>query len=214
MMYHYPSTCHSAYAIWQTLLHNKIGLKRLQMDIAEDGAEEYFDLYDAIQLATSIGDLALTMEIVKRGAKVKFALEWACTYGHLHIVKWLCSIYDPADDIYNDLAAVANASQNGHLKIIKWLYKKGFCLDWAVESASSHGHLHIVKWLYSKGCKLTSRTIEHAAIAQNVKLVKWLYARGCRFDGEWSIDQLIERDKNYYVPCHEMIELLTSIRDK
>ena len=84
---------------------------------------------DDILLMRSInqGDIALTMEVIKRGVNIHIgndhALRWASYKGYLDIVKYL--VKNGADIHANNDEALKWAIDNGHTEVVRYLMKEG-----------------------------------------------------------------------------------------
>jgi hypothetical protein len=73
-----------------------------------------------------------------------WAMDLACCYGHLDIVKWLHNNRKERATIWG----MDYASAENHLEIVKFLHASGYkCSRRAMDLASSSGHLKIINFL-------------------------------------------------------------------
>jgi hypothetical protein len=125
------------------------------------------------QLLLTKFPLEICTIIIKKGEIMSW--EYAATYGHLDVIKWLHE--NRIEGCTRDV--MSGAAYNGHLDIVKWLYENrtdgfaagGMCL------AAWSGHLNIVKWLYEN--RTDEYHIKYVMMNQcdydkNLHILRWL----------------------------------------
>jgi len=79
-------------------------------------------------------------------------INYAAQYGHIEIIKWLCSI-ENKDCHWNNSKAIVYAAHSNQLEIIKWLLEnlsfKIKYIDDSMIHAAQFGYLDIFKYLYN-----------------------------------------------------------------
>ena len=84
---------------------------------------------------------------------------YACTEGHLDVVKWLCRVFGLTAAYVRGLDnwALRKACEHGHLEVARWLHTTfnlvqedaRACHSQALCLACSNGHLELAQWLHT-----------------------------------------------------------------
>ena len=92
----------------------------------------------------------------------EFPMTIAAAYGHLEMMKEICTIY-PINEMF-DNATYFYAAKYGYLDIIKWL--RSIDVEWnenVMRGAAWGGHTEIIRYLKSEGALMNEDACAHAA---------------------------------------------------
>ena len=122
-------------------------------------------------------------------------LHYAANYGHLEVVEYLASLYDPTEKNKHGSTPLHFACSNGHLKTVRYMIKEVSCNPSCTDEsgstplhyACSNGHLNIAQYLISEAhcdpsCtdKSDSTPLHYACSNGRFGIVKYLIVEeGC-----------------------------------
>ena len=115
-----------------------------------------------------VGNLKILEFLFERECECdKWALEWACIHGHLHIVIYLLKNLKSRLNRYT----IYNAVQSKNIEIIKFLAKSVAYSDDLITHACRHGNLEIVSYLYEHRTNVipfeSPKAIQEALLSKN-----------------------------------------------
>lgn len=102
----------------------------------------------AAYIACISGNLKALKKLRSDIKDIDYALENACEFGQLRIVKWLVG----QGASVHRFTPLGKACKFGYLDVVKFLYKCGARNDlFAIQLAGEFGHLQVVKWVHKVG---------------------------------------------------------------
>jgi hypothetical protein len=133
-----------------------------------------------VEKAAILGGHLDTIKCIKRRsggfAYIGDVISLSMHVGHLHVLKWLYSIYKSSFASYYNLL---NGVSGGHLEVIKWyetLPEARQFNSTDMLAAVCHGHVHIVEWVVEKGWIIDRGDdyAYHATSHGRLDMLKWL----------------------------------------
>ena len=164
-----------SYTVYKFYMDNKYELS----DISDPSA-------DIIVKASNCDNLAVVKYLVENGADIynkDYALQEACSNGHLEVVKYLVEQNTKKSKRCEGFSLVS-AAKNNHLDVVKYLLEKGVDIHTdnndALRKASKNNHLEMVKYLVEKGAYIhpNNGALESASKNGHLEVVKYLAENG------------------------------------
>ncbi|KAF1790661.1 Ankyrin repeat-containing domain [Phytophthora cactorum] len=124
----------------------------------------------------------------------KLAMDYAASYGHLEVLKWLHANRTEGCTP----AAMDWAASYGHLDVVQWLHsnRSEGCTAVAMTAAAMRGHLGVVRWLHcnrTEGC--LEDTLSKVVATGNIEVVKWIYENRSEVDSRSAMKEAIIHDR-------------------